>query len=178
MRTEKEVSEIPVIFSKQIFLTVHKDVYTFGDASAGVDSLFANAEFIKFRERADASHVVTMRVFPLGSFFVFFSGCPSPTCYTASVAGGQEGLTAPVYIEFTSTGTKYGLLGGEISKADNLFTHEDPHDLAIHVLDAGHVSEFQNLPDLLTFPSIDFVNLTFIGFGSFAPVNWTIDNSK
>ena len=62
--------------------------------------------------------------------------------------------------------------------ANYSFSHEDPHDLAILVLDPGQNSEYNDVPHTMSFPDVDFTNLTFVGMASYAYVNWTIDNSE
>ena len=62
--------------------------------------------------------------------------------------------------------------------ANYSFSHEDPHDLAILVLDPGLDSEYKDDPFTMSFPDVDFTNLTFVGMASYAYVNWTIDNSE
>ena len=84
----------------------------------------------------------------------------------------------PVVIEFSDAGTLYGELGGSMHEANFSFSHEDPHDLAILVLDPGQDSEYKDDPLVMSFPEVDFTNLTFVGMASYAFVNWTIDNSE
>ena len=84
----------------------------------------------------------------------------------------------PVVIEFSDGGTLYGELGGSMHEANFSFSHEDPHDLAILVLDPGQDSEYKDDPLVMSFPEVDFTNLTFVGMASYAFVNWTIDNSE
>ena len=150
------------------------------DASVGLDDLFQNTELTKFRERNVTSYLLNLRVFPLGTFYVFFSTCNTPPCLLE-----QDGVVLagtyrmPVVIEFSNAGTRYGELGSSIMHTANYsFSHEDPHDLAILVLDPGQNSEYNDDPLTMSFPDVDFTNLTFVGMASYAYVNWTIDNSE
>ena len=160
---------------------VHQKLFTMSDASVGLDDLFLNTELTKFRERNVSSHLLEIRVFPLGSFFIFFSTCARPPCLLEEdgvlVPGSYR---APLVIEFSNAGTKYGELGGSVMHelANFSFSHEDPHDLAILVLDPGEDSNHKDDPFVMTFPEVDFTNLTFIGLASYAYVNWTVDNSE
>ena len=84
----------------------------------------------------------------------------------------------PVVVEFSNAGTQYGELGGFMHTTNISFSHEDPHNLAILVLDPGQDSEYKDDPLSMSFPEVDFTNLTFVGMASYAFVNWTIDNSE
>ena len=84
----------------------------------------------------------------------------------------------PVVIEFSNAGTQYGELGGSMQATNISFSHEDPHDLAILILDPGQDSVYKDDPLTISFPEVDFTNLTFVGMASYAFVNWTIDNSE
>ena len=158
---------------------MHRKLFTTSDASVGLDDLFQSTELTKFRERSATSHLLNLRVFPLGSFYVFFSTCDAPPCLLE-----QDGVLVPgsfktpVVIEFSDAGTLYGELGGSMHEANFSFSHEDPHDLAILVLDPGQDSEYKDDPLVMSFPEVDFTNLTFVGMASYAFVNWTIDNSE
>ena len=158
---------------------MHRKLFTTSDASVGLDDLFQSTELTKFRERSSTSHLLNLRVFPLGSFYVFFSTCDAPPCLLE-----QDGVLVPgsfktpVVIEFSDAGTLYGELGGSMHEANFSFPHEDPHDLAILVLDPGQDSEYKDDPRVMSFPEVDFTNLTFVGMASYAFVNWTIDNSE
>ena len=158
---------------------MHRKLFTTSDASVGLDDLFQSTELTKFRERSSTSHLLNLRVFPLGSFYVFFSTCDAPPCLLE-----QDGVLVPgsfktpVVIEFSDAGTLYGELGGSMHEANFSFSHEDPHDLAILVLDPGEDSKYKDDPFVMTFPEVDFTNLTFIGLASYAYVNWTVDNSE
>ena len=158
---------------------VHRKLFTMSDANVGLDELFQNTELTKFRERNVTSYLLNLRVFPLGTFYVFFSTCGAPPCLLE-----QEGVVVtgsyrmPVVIEFSNAGTQYGELGGSMHEANYSFSHEDPHDLAILVLDPGQDSEYKDDPLSMSFPEVDFTNLTFVGMASYAYVNWTIDNSE
>ena len=149
------------------------------DANVGLNELFQNTELTKFRERNVTSYLLNLRVFPLGTFYVFFSTCGAPPCLLE-----QEGVVVtgsyrmPVVIEFSNAGTQYGELGGSMHEANYSFSHEDPHNLAILVLDPGQDSEYKDDPLTMSFPEVDFTNLTFVGMASYAYVNWTIDNSE
>ena len=46
------------------------------------------------------------------------------------------------------------------------------------MLDPGQNSEYNDDPLTMSFPDVDFTNLTFVGMASYAYVNWTIDNSE
>ena len=114
---------------------MHRKLFTTSDASVGLDDLFKSTELTKFRERSATSHLLNLRVFPLGSFYLFFSTCDAPPCLLE-----QDGVlvpgsfNTPVVIEFSDAGTLYGELGGSMHEANFSFSHEDPHDLAILVL--------------------------------------------
>ena len=158
---------------------MHRKLFTMSDASVGLDDLFQNTELTKFRERKVTSYLLNLRVFPLGTFYVFFSTCNNPPCLLE-----QDGVVVPgsyrtpVVIEFSSAGTQYGELGGSMHVTNISFSHEDPHDLAILILDPGQDSVYKDDPLTISFPEVDFTNLTFVGMASYAFVNWTIDNSE
>ena len=63
-------------------------------------------------------------------------------------------------------------------EANYSFAHEYPHDLAILVMDPSQDSVYKDDPLVMSFPELDFTNLTFVGMASYAYVNWTIDNSE
>ena len=158
---------------------MHRKLFTTSDASVGLDDLFQNTELTKFRERNVTSHLLNLRVFPLGTFYVFFSTCNNPPCLLEQdgvVVSGSYRM--PVVIEFSNAGTQYGELGGSMHATNISFSHEDPHDLAILVLDPGQDSVYKDDPLTISFPEVDFTNLTFVGMASYAFVNWTIDNSE
>ena len=158
---------------------MHRKLFTTSDASVGLDDLFQNTELTKFRERNVTSHLLNLRVFPLGTFYIFFSTCNNPPCLLEQdgvVVSGSYRM--PVVIEFSNAGTQYGELGGSMHATNISFSHEDPHDLAILVLDPGQDSVYKDDPLTISFPEVDFTNLTFVGMASYAFVNWTIDNSE
>ena len=62
--------------------------------------------------------------------------------------------------------------------ANYSFSHEDPHDLAILISDPGEDSVYKDDNLTISFPEVDFTNLTFVGMASYAFVNWTMDNSE
>ena len=158
---------------------VHRKLFTTSDASVGLDELFQNTELTKFRERNVTSYLLNLRVFPLGTFYVFFSTCGAPPCLLEQDGVAVPGsYRMPVVIKFSNAGTQYGELGGSMHEANYSFSHEDPHDLAILVLDPGQDSEYKDYPLTMSFPEVDFTNLTFVGMASYAYVNWTIDNSE
>ena len=149
------------------------------DASVGLNDLFQTTELTKFRERNTTSHLLNMRVFPLGSFYIFFSTCYAPPCLLEQdgvVVSGSYRM--PVVIEFSNDGTQYGELGGSMHEANYSFSHENPHDLSILVIDPIQDSEYEDNPLVMSFPEVDFTNLTFVGMASYAHVNWTVDNSE
>ena len=158
---------------------MHRKLFTMSNTSVGLNDLFQTTELTKFRERNTTSHLLNIRVFPLGSFYIFFSTCNAPPCLLE-----QDGVVVPgsyrmpVVIEFSDTGTQYGDLGGSMHESNYSFAHEYPHDLAIHVMDPSQDSEYEDDPLVMSFPEVDFTNLTFVGMASYAYVNWTVDNSE
>lgn len=158
---------------------VHRKLFTMSNASVGLNDLFQTTELTKFRERKTTSHLLNIRVFPLGSFYIFFSTCDVPPCLLE-----QDGVVVPgsyrmpVVIEFSDAGTQYGELGGSMHEANYSFSHEYPHDLAILVMDPSQDSEYKDDPLVMSFPEVNFTNLTFVGMASYAYVNWTVDNSE
>ena len=154
-------------------------MFTTSDASVGLSDLFQNTELTKFRERKVTSYLLNLRVFPLGTFYVFFSSCNNPPCLLEQdgvvVAGSYR---MHVVFEFSNVGTQYGELGGLMHTSNISFSHEDPHNLAILILDPGQDSVYKDDPLIVSFSKVDFTNLTFVGMASYAFVNWTIDNSE
>ena len=147
------------------------------NASVGLNDLFETTELTKFRERNTTSHLFNIRVFPLGPFYIFFSTCDVPPCLLEEDGVVVPGsFRMPVVIEFSDAGTQYGELGGSMHEANYSFSHEYPHDLAILVMDPSQ--EYKDDPLVMSFPEVDFTNLTFVGMASYAFVNWTIDNSE
>ena len=126
------------------------------------------------------SHMINTRVFPLGSFYLFFSTCNVPPCLLEQDGKVVQGsYRTPLVIEFSKNGTQYGELGGSMMFTANYsYSHEDPHDLAVLVANPGEDLEYNDDPLVLTFPQVDFTNFTFVGMASYAYVNWTIDNSE
>ena len=158
---------------------MHRKLFTMSNASVGLNDLFETTELTKFRERNTTSHLFNIRVFPLGSFYIFFSTCDVPPCPLEEDGVVVPGsFRMPVVIEFSDAGTQYGELGGSMHKANYSFSHEYPHDLAILVIDPSQDSEHKNDPLVMSFPEVDFTNLTFVGMASYAFVNWTVDNSE
>ena len=158
---------------------MHRKLFTMSNASVGLNDLFQTTELTKFRERNTTSHLLNIRVFPLGSFYIFFSTCYAPPCLLEQdgvVVSGSYRM--PVVIEFSNDGTQYGELGGLMHEANYSFSHENPHDLAILVIDPSQDSEYEDDPLVMSFPEVDFTNLTFVGMASYAHVNWTVDNSE
>ena len=85
---------------------MHKKLFTMSNTSVGLDDLFQNTELTKFRERNVTSHLLNLRVFPLGTFYVFFSTCNNPPCLLEEdgvVVSGSYRM--PVVIEFSNSGT-------------------------------------------------------------------------
>ena len=125
-------------------------------------------------------NIISNRVFPLGSFYLFFSTCNVPPCpleQDGKVVPGS--YRTPLVIEFSNNGTQYGELGGLMFIANYSYSHEDPHDLAVLVANPGEdMEEYNDAPLVLSFPQVDFTNFTFVGMTSYAYVNWTIDNSE
>ena len=125
------------------------------------------------------SHMINIRVFPLGSFYLFFSTCNVPPCLLEQDGKVVQGsYRTPLVIQFSKNGTQYGELGGSMFAANYSYSHEDPHDLAVLVANPGEDLEYNDDPLVLTFPQVDFTNFTFVGMASYAYVNWTIDNSE
>ena len=125
------------------------------------------------------SHMINIRVFPLGSFYLFFSTCNVPPCLLEQDGKVVPGsYRTPLVIEFSNNGTQYGELGGSMFAANYSYSHEDPHDLAVLVANPGEDLEYNDDPLVLSFPQVDFTNFTFVGMASYAYVNWTIDNSE
>ena len=125
------------------------------------------------------SHMINTRVFPLGSFYLFFSTCNVPPCLLEQDGKVVQGsYRTPLVIQFSKNGTQYGELGGSMFAANYSYSHEDPHDLAVLVANPGEDLEYNDDPLVLTFPQVDFTNFTFVGMASYAYVNWTIDNSE
>ena len=126
-----------------------------------------------------SSHLFNLRVFPLGSFYMFFSTCNNPPCLLEQDGVVVPGLyRMPVVVEFSNAGTQYGELGGSMHAANFSFSHENPHDLAILISDPGEDSVYKDDNLTISFPELDFTNLTFVGMASYAFVNWTMDNSE
>ena len=125
------------------------------------------------------SHMINIRVFPLGSFYLFFSTCNVPPCLLEQDGKVVQGsYRTPLVIEFSKNGTQYGELGGSMFTANYSYSHEDPHDLVVLVANPDEDLEYNDDPLVLTFPQVDFTNFTFVGMASYAYVNWTIDNSE
>ena len=125
-------------------------------------------------------NIISIRVFPLGSFYLFFSTCNVPPCLLEQDGKVVPGsYRTPLVIEFSNNGSQYGELGGSMFTANYSFSHEDPHDLAVLVANPGEdLMEYNDDPLVLSFPQVDFTNFTFVGMASYAYVNWTIDNSE
>ena len=152
---------------------MHQDVYTRADASLSLEDLFAQTELRKIRERNTTLDLLDIRVFPLGGFVIFLSSCLVQPCKPEAPATTSR---PPLVMQFSSTGTKYGELGGNMFTANYSFTYEDPHNLQILLLDSSTSSPHLNDPLVMSFPQVDFLNMTFFGVASYAPVNWSIEN--
>ena len=125
-------------------------------------------------------NIISIRVFPLGSFYLFFSTCNVPPCLLEQDGKVVQGsYRTPLVIQFSKNGTQYGELGGSMMFTANYsYSHEDPHDLVVLVANPGEDLEYNDHPLVLSFPQVDFTNFTFVGMASYAYVNWTIDNSE
>ena len=125
-------------------------------------------------------NIISIRVFPLGSFYLFFSTCNVPPCPLEQDGKVVQGsYRTPLVIEFSNNGAQYGELGGSMFSANYSYSHEDPHNLAVLVANPGEdLEEYNDDPLVLSFPQVDFTNFTFVGMASYAYVNWTIDNSE
>ena len=144
---------------------MHVKLNTSGDPSWNVKDLINNSTVIPFKHQ-ELEKLVKIRLNPQGPFYIMLSKT-------------KEIINGSIIMQFTKSILKYEEFGesNTMDTFPNTILYEDINDFTLHVEETE--IQFKNSDTYVsnTFEG-NFTNFKFIGFSSYNPAKWTIQEGN